>query len=95
MLGNVITAVIAGAGTLIFLEVAGVPYPVALGLLVAVLDLIPVIGSTVGGLLVTLIALSVSVAVAGAVFLRAVPARRGLSAHPVGRGAAQCTSRPC
>ena len=36
----------------------------ALGVLVAVLDLIPVIGSTIGGILVTLVALSVSTAVA-------------------------------
>jgi predicted PurR-regulated permease PerM len=47
-----------------------VPYAVALGVLVAVLDLIPVVGSTIGGILVTLVALSVSttVAVASLVF---------------------------
>jgi predicted PurR-regulated permease PerM len=70
VLGNIITSVVAGLGTLIFLEVAGVPYPVALGLLVAVLDLIPVVGSTVGGVLVTLVALTVSptTAIASAIF---------------------------
>ena len=40
------------------------PYPILLGLMVAFLDLIPVIGSTVGGLIVTLVALTVSLPVA-------------------------------
>ncbi|PZS27189.1 MAG: AI-2E family transporter [Pseudonocardiales bacterium] len=64
VLGNVITSVVAGVGTLVFLEVVRVPYAVALGLLVAVLDLIPVVGSTIGGALVTLVALTVSLPVA-------------------------------
>ena len=42
----------------------GIPYPALLGLLVAILDLIPVIGSTVGGFIVTLVALTVSLPVA-------------------------------
>lgn len=64
VLGNVITSVVAGVGTFVFLEIVGVPYAVALGLLVAVLDLIPVVGSSIGGALVTLVALTVSVPVA-------------------------------
>ena len=40
------------------------PYPVLLGLLVALLDLIPMIGSTIGGAIVTLVALTVSLPVA-------------------------------
>jgi predicted PurR-regulated permease PerM len=64
VLGNLLTSVIAGLGTFLFLEIVGVPYAVALGVLVAVLDLIPVVGSTIGGILVTLVALSVSTAVA-------------------------------
>ena len=36
------------------------PYPILLGLFVAILDLIPVIGSTIGGAVVTLVALTVS-----------------------------------
>jgi predicted PurR-regulated permease PerM len=48
----------------------GVPYALLLGFLVALLDLIPVVGSTVGGIIVALIALTVSlpVAIATAVF---------------------------
>ena len=64
VLGNLFTSVVAGVGTFVFLEIVGVPYAVALGVLVAVLDLIPVVGSTIGGILVTLVALSVSTGVA-------------------------------
>jgi predicted PurR-regulated permease PerM len=64
VLGNLLTSAIAGVGTFVFLEIVRVPYAVALGVLVAVLDLIPVVGSTIGGILVTLVALSVSTAVA-------------------------------
>ena len=42
----------------------GLPYPILLGLLVAFLDLIPVIGSTIGGAIVTLIGLTVSIPIA-------------------------------
>jgi predicted PurR-regulated permease PerM len=64
VLGNFLTSVIAGVGTYIWLLVFSVPYPVLLGLLVALLDLIPVIGSTVGGAIVSLVALTVSLPVA-------------------------------
>ena len=64
MLGNFVTSLIAGLGTWAWLEIVGVPYPVLLGLLVALLDLIPMIGSTIGGAIVTLVALTVSLPVA-------------------------------
>jgi predicted PurR-regulated permease PerM len=66
----VITSFIAGLGTFGWMLAFGIPYPALLGLLVFVLDLIPVIGSTVGGIIVTLVALTVSlpVAIATAVF---------------------------
>jgi predicted PurR-regulated permease PerM len=64
VLGNVITSLIAGLGTFFWMLALGIPYPVLLGLLVAILDLIPVIGSTVGGAIVTLVALTVSLPVA-------------------------------
>ena len=64
MLGNFLTSLIAGLGTWAWLEIFGVPYPVLLGLLVALLDLIPMIGSTIGGAIVTLVALTVSLPVA-------------------------------
>jgi predicted PurR-regulated permease PerM len=64
LLGNIVTSVIAGAGTWLYLLVVGVPYPLALGIMVAVFDLIPVVGSTVGGVIVSLVALTVSVPIA-------------------------------
>jgi predicted PurR-regulated permease PerM len=64
VLGNVITSVIAGLGTYFWLLAFGIPYPILLAMFVALLDLIPVIGSSVGGLVVSLVALTVSVPVA-------------------------------
>ena len=64
VLGNVLTSVIAGLGTYLWMVGWGIPYPALLGLLVALLDLIPVVGSTIGGAIVTLVALTVSIPVA-------------------------------
>jgi predicted PurR-regulated permease PerM len=64
VLGNFITSVIAGLGTYFWLLAFGVPYPVLLGMFVALMDLIPVIGSTIGGAVVSLVALTVSLPVA-------------------------------
>ena len=64
VLGNVITSFIAGAGTFLWMLAWGIPYPALLGLLIFLLDLIPVIGSTIGGAIVTLVALTVSIPVA-------------------------------
>jgi predicted PurR-regulated permease PerM len=69
VLGNVITSFIAGAGTFLWMAMFGIPYPALLGLLVFLLDLIPVIGSTVGGAIVTLVALAVSLPVAVATLI--------------------------
>ncbi|MGI5243539.1 AI-2E family transporter [Dactylosporangium sp. CA-139066] len=70
VLGNLATSLIAGVGTFVWLEIFGVPYPLLLAILVALLDLVPIVGSTIGGIIVSLIALSVSVpvAIATAVF---------------------------
>ena len=64
VLGNVVTSVIAGLGTYLWMLAFGIPYPILLGLFVALLDLIPVIGSTIGGAVVSLVALTVSLPVA-------------------------------
>jgi predicted PurR-regulated permease PerM len=66
VLGNFLTSAIAGIGTYVWLLVFGVPYPVLLALMVALLDLIPVIGAYIGGAVVSLVALTVSVPVAAA-----------------------------
>lgn len=64
VLGNLVTSLVAGVGTWLWLTAFGVPYPILLGLLVALLDLIPVVGSTIGGVIVSLVALVVSLPVA-------------------------------
>jgi predicted PurR-regulated permease PerM len=58
MLGNLVTSLISGVGTYIWLMVFGVPYALLLALLVALFDLIPMVGSTIAGLVVTLVALT-------------------------------------
>jgi predicted PurR-regulated permease PerM len=59
--GNLLISVIAGFCTTIVLLVVGVPFALALGLLVAILDLIPLAGATLGAIIVTLVALTDSV----------------------------------
>jgi predicted PurR-regulated permease PerM len=63
VLGNLVISVIAGALTLVWLLIFGVPYAVLLAITVAVLDLIPVVGSIIGGVVVSLVALTVSLPV--------------------------------
>jgi predicted PurR-regulated permease PerM len=64
VLGNVVISVIAAAGTFAWLVSFGIPYPLLLALFVAVLDLIPVVGSSIAGIVVTAVALTVSLPVA-------------------------------
>ena len=56
--GNLLISLIAGTATTIVLLVLGVPFALALGLLVAILDLIPLAGATLGAVVVTLVALT-------------------------------------
>lgn len=64
VLGNLAISLITGLLTFGWLLVFDVPYPLLLAIFVALVDLIPVVGSTIGGLVVALVALSVSVPVA-------------------------------
>ena len=57
VLGNLFTSLIAGIATLIWLEAFSVPYAVALSMFVAITDLIPLIGATIGAIGVTAVAL--------------------------------------
>jgi predicted PurR-regulated permease PerM len=50
--GNLLISVICGLTYGIALTILGVPYPVALGFIVGVLDLIPLAGATIGGVIV-------------------------------------------
>ncbi len=54
--GNLTISFIAGVVTTIVLLVLGVPFALALGLLVAILDLIPLAGATLAAIVVTLVA---------------------------------------
>jgi predicted PurR-regulated permease PerM len=62
--GNLLISLIAGFFTTIVLLAVGVPFALALGLLVAILDLIPLAGATLGAIIVTLVALTHSVTAA-------------------------------
>jgi predicted PurR-regulated permease PerM len=50
--GNLLISVVAGASTTVVLLILGVPYAVALGLVVAILDLIPLAGATLAAIIV-------------------------------------------
>jgi predicted PurR-regulated permease PerM len=63
VLGNLLTSLIAGVLAFIWMELLGIPYPVLLALFVAIMDLIPVVGSTLAGIAVCLAALTVSLPV--------------------------------
>jgi predicted PurR-regulated permease PerM len=56
--GNLLISLIAGVSSGIVLWIAGVPYAVALGLLVALLDLIPLAGATIAAIIVVLVAIA-------------------------------------
>ena len=61
--GNLLISLIAGSLTTIVLLIMGVPFAVALGLIVAILDLIPLAGATIAAIIV-----------GGVAFLHSIPA---------------------
>src|ERR1700722_14518899 len=63
VLGNVLISAITGAATFIWLILFGVPYPLLLAIFVAVLDLVPIVGSTIAGVVVAAVAVTVSLPV--------------------------------
>jgi predicted PurR-regulated permease PerM len=60
--GNVVTSVIAGVATFVWCAAFDIPYPVLLGAFVALLDLLPY-GSSVAGIIVAAVALTISIPV--------------------------------
>lgn len=60
LVGAVSIAAVAGVCASVFMFIAGIPYAVLLGLVVAVLDMIPQIGATLGACAVVAVALSES-----------------------------------
>ncbi|NUQ90924.1 MAG: AI-2E family transporter [Glycomyces artemisiae] len=70
LIGALAIGLFAGVSSWIFMAIVDIPYGALLALLVALLDLIPQIGATIGAVVVTLVALAVSpmTAVASAIF---------------------------
>jgi predicted PurR-regulated permease PerM len=70
VLGIILLALIAGTTSLFWMLIIGIPYPLLLAIMVTLLDVVPVVGTSVAGVVVTLVALSVSgpAAIATAVF---------------------------
>lgn len=66
--GALTIAGVAGTAAFIFLLIAGVPYPLALAMLIAITDLIPLIGATLGAIVVTAVCFFVSIPVGTAAF---------------------------
>ena len=58
VLGNVATSVISAITSYILLLILGVPYALVISILTGVLDLVPLVGSTIGGVLAALVALA-------------------------------------
>jgi predicted PurR-regulated permease PerM len=54
--GNLVISLIAGTLTAIVLAITGVPYSIALGLIVGILDLIPLAGATIAAIIVGAVA---------------------------------------
>ena len=63
VLGNLLISLVAGILTFTFLAIFAVPYALLLSIFVAILDRLPVVGSTIAGVGVCLVALSVSLPV--------------------------------
>jgi predicted PurR-regulated permease PerM len=61
--GAVVVALIAGTATLVWVSALGIPYPLALALIVTLTDVIPLIGATIGAVIVTTVAFFVSLPV--------------------------------
>jgi predicted PurR-regulated permease PerM len=70
MLGNLVTSLISGIGTYLWLLAFGVRDALILALFVALFDLIPMVGSTIAGIVVTLVAFTrgVPIGIATGVF---------------------------
>jgi len=56
VLGNILISIIAGTGTFIVLKILGVPFATPLAVLMGFLDLIPLVGATIGGIVIGIVA---------------------------------------
>jgi predicted PurR-regulated permease PerM len=61
MIGNLVISVICGAVYGATALILGLPYPLALAMIAAILDLVPNIGATIAGVIIGIVALSVGI----------------------------------
>ena len=79
MIANLLISLIAGAAAFVCLLALGVPAPVVLALLIAVTDLIPLVGATIGSddyILVHNVGALLAVPVSGALQVIVIAVRR-------------------
>ena len=79
--GNLLISIVAGAVTTIVLVATSVPYPFALGLIVAIFDLIPLVGATIGTVIVCAVALTTEGVVTAAIVVIAMILYQQLENH--------------
>jgi predicted PurR-regulated permease PerM len=70
--GNLAISVVAGSVTAIVLYATSVPYPIALGVIVGIFDLIPLVGATIGTVIVGAVALTTQGAVTAVIVVGAM-----------------------
>jgi predicted PurR-regulated permease PerM len=54
--GNLMISLVAGVSSYIVMKIVGIPFAVPLAVMIAFLDLIPLVGSTIGGAIVAIVA---------------------------------------
>jgi predicted PurR-regulated permease PerM len=69
VLGNIVISVLATIATWIVLTILGVPYALSLGLVVGFFDLLPLVGATLGAIVVALATLTVNFPIATIVWI--------------------------
>jgi predicted PurR-regulated permease PerM len=67
--GNLAISLVAGVASYIVLKILGVPYAETLAVLVAILDIIPLVGATIGAVIVTIVGFATGGAVDGIVLV--------------------------
>ena len=67
--GNLAISLVAGVSSYIVLKILGVPYAETLAVLVAILDIIPLVGATIGAVIVTIVGFATGTTVDGVVLL--------------------------
>jgi predicted PurR-regulated permease PerM len=67
--GNLAISLVAGLSSYIVLKILGVPYAETLAVLVAILDIIPLVGATIGAVIVTIVGFASGTAVDGIVLV--------------------------